>query len=634
MLLARIPILADSQRNNISLEEQNGIYDLTGIESLTDTSVTLLAGSTYYPNELLTPDGLANAVAKSTEEYQSIRADYLSQHFSIKMPDTNKVYELRFKLSGRHAMRVYVNGELAGESGQAGATKQDTEVWKNNLTCYASPTDGKMDIILQSAQFYHIRNGARLASLSIEDAANPNEGMMTKESKGFLFIGALLCSAVLLLCVFLLLRRTMATLYFALACFAMALRECVQSQAWTSFSFISGNLSFMLEYFSVVLLTIFLSLYLGQYIKTKLLKIIQYTAIIGSAIFGLCVLLADSVFYTSVLHYYQALLVICIVSGITGLFWTVRKPTWEQAAALYGIAVFYLAAVSDIIMYSDIFMDTKINAPITEAAMLVFVLAQTVSLFLMNNRVITEAKESEQWLTSEKETLEKLNRLKTEFLANVSHELKTPLTLVSGYAQMSRSQISGSENEPVREKMSIIVSEAERLALMVGQILDVTRIEEGHIALEKQPCHIDELIYGAVETYFPIMNKNQNRLNITVSPDLPDVSADPGRITQILVNLIANAVRHTSQGVITITASKASDFVEVSVADTGTGISPEDLPNLFTRFYSRNKDASGTGTGLGLYICKYLVEEHGGEIKVESTVGFGTKITFSLPLRQ
>ena len=129
--------------------------------------------------------------------------------------------------------------------------------------------------------------------------------------------------------------------------------------------------------------------------------------------------------------------------------------------------------------------------------------------------------------------------------------------------------------------------------------------------------------------HFPILNKGGNRLEIDVSLDLPMVEADPGRITQVLVNLIANALRHTDQGLITVSASAVEGFVQLSVSDTGKGISEDELRGLFTRFRAGSGE---TGTGLGLYICKYLVEEHGGTIQVESAVNQGTTVTFSLPL--
>ncbi len=143
------------------------------------------------------------------------------------------------------------------------------------------------------------------------------------------------------------------------------------------------------------LLTTSLSLYLGQYAVGRFLWGVQYTALIGSCIYGALVLFGDSAFYTSVLGYYQLLLVLCIVSGITGLFRNMPRPTKEQSAALYGITVFFIASLGDIVMYSGIFGDRR-KIPVSETAMRVFVLAQTVSLFFMNSRVLGEAKKAER----------------------------------------------------------------------------------------------------------------------------------------------------------------------------------------------------------------------------------------------
>lgn len=636
MLFVRIPGMIDKEPENITVEEEDGIFSLTGITDW-DASVILAPGHSYYPNILLTPEELESAMPIDTTQYDTLNADYLSQRFIVALPDNNDVYSLTFSLSGRHAMRVYVNGEQVGQSGQVGTTKQDTEVWENNLTCYASPIDGKMDIILQSAQFYHYRSGARLASLSLQNtAAAPNRGLSDK-THGFFVMGAFVCAAAVLLWIYLLLSHTKATLYFVLACLSMALRECIQSQAWTYFSVLSGNISFMLEYLSVVLLTIFLSLYLGQYAVGRFLHTIQYTAIIGSLIYGLCVLFADSVLYTSILIYYQILLVICIALGISSLFWTMRHPSKEQAAALYGIAVFYLAAISDILLYNNILGHQHPKTPISEDAMIIFVLAQTVSLFLMNNRVFAESKAAEQRLEEEKIALESLNHLKTEFLGNISHELKTPLTVMSGYAQTTNQLLEGPgelDTSEISRRMKLITSEAERLSLMVGHILDVTRMEEGRMEMEKRSCHIDEIVYGAVEIHYPMLNKNQNRLKIQIERGLPDVWADPARISQVIVNLISNAVRFTSDGVIIISAKQKEGKICICVSDTGIGIAPKRIASLFERYGGKQKSGSGkdTGTGLGLYICKHIVEEHGGSIWIESEEGKGTSVFFTLPM--
>ncbi|WP_242864206.1 sensor histidine kinase [Anaerotignum neopropionicum] len=622
---------------SITVTEQNGIYDLSNITDLEKTVIKLAPVTTYYPNTYLMPANENTSVPESVDQFESIPAQYLSQRFILNLPDNSDTYALTFTLSGRHAMRVYVNGRLAGQTGKPGTTKLNTEVWENNITVDAAAEDGKMEIILHSAQFYHAKRGASLAELSLNKSGTVPDVFTFHRIKGMAVMGALLCAAVLLLGIYLILSRTRATLYFALACVVMALRECLQSQAWTYF-LIHGNLSFMLEYLSVVLLTIFLSLYLGQFAIGKFLRVVQYTAILGSCIYGACILFGDSIFYTQVLKYYQILLVLCIVPGITVLFFKMRNPIKEQAAAMYGIAVFYLAAISDIVMYSDVLGDHT-NTPISETAMLVFVLAQTVSLFQMNNRVLGEAKEAEQKLEVEKTALEDLNRLKTEFLGNVSHELKTPLTVMSGYAQTTK-QLAGQpdtlDKGEVSRRMTLISSEAERLSLMVGQVLDVTRMEEGRMVMEPVRCYVDEIIHAAIETHYPILNKNRNRLDIRIEGGLPAVHADPARISQVVVNLISNAVRFTADGVITISVRKEYDKILICVSDTGIGIATERILHIFERYSKKQKSGGGqdTGTGLGLYICKHIVEHHGGEIWIESEKGHGTSVFFNLPVHQ
>ncbi len=248
-----------------------------------------------------------------------------------------------------------------------------------------------------------------------------------------------------------------------------------------------------------------------------------------------------------------------------------------------------------------------------------------------------ELEAARQRLAEENAALEEISRVKTEFLGNVSHELKTPLTVVSGYAQTARQQIlnqsRSDEGDAAAAKMKLISSEAERLALMVEQVLDVTRIEEGRMAMDLRPCHVDEAIFGAVDTHFPILNKNANKLDIRIDDNLPEIMADPARIQQVVVNLIANAIRFTENGQITVSASAAGPFVSVGVADTGAGIAPERLPYIFERYNNNQKSGGGndTGTGLGLYICKFIVEEHGGAISVQSVPGKGTTVAFTLP---
>jgi signal transduction histidine kinase len=266
-------------------------------------------------------------------------------------------------------------------------------------------------------------------------------------------------------------------------------------------------------------------------------------------------------------------------------------------------------------------------------------IALGISMFLhfkLYNEQQRELEAARQTLAEENAILERINQLKTEFLGNISHELRTPLTVVSGYAQTARSTLANQPGaDSVADMMTLIASETERMSLMVGQILDVTRIDENNMALASTECALAEIIQRTLSTYYPILNNNNNKLSLKLPDDLPYAWADPLRVSQVLVNLIANALRFTKKGLIVVSAIEKDEMIEIAVADNGEGIAQERIPLLFERFKSRdsakNQVSKSTGTGLGLFICKHIVESHGGRIWVESREGEGTTVFFTLP---
>ena len=250
-------------------------------------------------------------------------------------------------------------------------------------------------------------------------------------------------------------------------------------------------------------------------------------------------------------------------------------------------------------------------------------------LFLLISAVIS--KKIAAPVVSEHDMLIQVNEMKTAFLSDASHELKTPLAAMSGYAQDAELDLmKGAEKSAIQGKLKRISSEANRMALMVTQILDATRIEEGRMVLEKAPCDLDILVRATIESYFAVLNKNNNRLVLRIPLELPMIEADSSRLQRVFVNLISNALKHTHDGTILIKAEQENDFVKVTVKDTGCGISEDDLPHIWERYYKGKH--SETGTGLGLFICKFIVESHGGTISVESETEKGTSFTFTLPI--
>lgn len=228
--------------------------------------------------------------------------------------------------------------------------------------------------------------------------------------------------------------------------------------------------------------------------------------------------------------------------------------------------------------------------------------------------------------------LRRLERVRTEFVANVSHELRTPLTAIRGYLE---TLIEGGleERENARRFLEIVSRHAERLGRLLDDLMDLSNIELGKVTLKLEPTDLRD----ALEPVLAIMRSQAEGKGLSLSaalpPDLPPVLADPDRLEQILINLLDNAVKFTpANGRVTVTASAQGDSVEIIVADTGVGIPSTDLPRITERFYRVDKARSRElgGTGLGLAIVKHLVQAHGGELRIESEVGKGTTVRFTL----
>jgi len=234
--------------------------------------------------------------------------------------------------------------------------------------------------------------------------------------------------------------------------------------------------------------------------------------------------------------------------------------------------------------------------------------------------------------------LEHFDRKRSELFANISHEMKTPLSVISTYAQLLKNKMELlPQAEGSVENAMLIISEANRLGMIVSQVLELARMQEVNIKQDLKPCHIGEIISEAVSSHFTSAaeNNNHNRIDLKIDDDLPMILADAPRIAQLVVNLIANAIRHTKGGLITVSARTSSagrkkgNIIVLSVQDTGKGITQEEAKMIFDRWYT---SAGGTGTGLGLFICKHIAEIHGGEISIESEPGKGSCFNVILPV--
>ncbi|WP_258359610.1 cell wall metabolism sensor histidine kinase WalK [Moorella sulfitireducens (nom. illeg.)] len=229
-----------------------------------------------------------------------------------------------------------------------------------------------------------------------------------------------------------------------------------------------------------------------------------------------------------------------------------------------------------------------------------------------------------------------LDQLRREFLASVSHELRTPLSFIQGYAEALADGMASSEKER-QEYSGIILAEARRLRRLIEDLFDLNKMAAGHLALDLAPIAMGELLTRVARKYQPLLADQNLSLTMEIAPSLPLIKGDAVRLEQVVINLLDNARHHTpAGGKITIAATQVGTELKVSIADTGHGIPPEDLPYIWERFYKVDKSRSRRdgGSGLGLAIVKSLVEAHGGRVEVESTPGKGSIFSFFLPVLQ
>ncbi len=251
---------------------------------------------------------------------------------------------------------------------------------------------------------------------------------------------------------------------------------------------------------------------------------------------------------------------------------------------------------------------------------------------------ITIALENAQAYEREKETARRLREteeFRSRFLAHMNHELREPLTNVIGFSRLILKGLDGPVSDLQRHDLQIIYANSQHLLGLINDLLDISQIEAGLVELQFQELDLAEVIKSVMATTSALVRDRDIELCQEIAPDLSKVQADPTRIRQVLLRLLANAAKFTEQGVITVRAWPSNGQVLVSVSDTGTGISPEDRERIFERFEqgALEDGRRPEGVGLGLALSKEFVEMHGGEIWVESVAGEGSTFTFSLPLR-
>ncbi len=253
-----------------------------------------------------------------------------------------------------------------------------------------------------------------------------------------------------------------------------------------------------------------------------------------------------------------------------------------------------------------------------------------------------------QYLKEENERLTEVDKLKTDFISTVSHELRTPLTSVLGFTKLIQKKLeevifpaTNIEEKKitravkqVKSNLSIIISEGERLTALINDVLDLAKMEAGKVEWKEESINIKTISQRAIAATSALFEQKDLQIIEEIDPKLPEVVGDRDRLIQVIINLLSNAIKFTDQGSVTCQAEQQEGKIIVRVIDTGTGIALEHQDKVFQRFQQLGDTLTDKpqGTGLGLPICKQIIEHHGGKIWLKSELGKGSTFGFSLPI--
>lgn len=621
-------------------ETAQGYADLSNFDFSEKLAYISHTSFLYYKNELYTPEDFK--LGKTTKDPYNFDGakervdpgDYGTYFIVLNLPDKG-VYGLS-SYSAMYSQRLFINGVEYPSNGVPGKTAETTIPQTKHYTVYFTPDKGKAEIVIQFANFSHADYGG-IVPLYVGTQERIMERDAIAQQRVHLLAGSTITAFLFFLGMFFFFHKRYTFLWFCLSCFSIGLRMLIVNEKVIMLLIpdLSWKVSIGLEYISLALLLFSFLLYINSMFRGAVHKAVLWTFGVLCSLFTAAVLLTPPITYTGFILWFQLAATLFGVYVAVALIYNVvcKKDNrhTEHVLIFTGAIVFITLSILDIQIHRS--SGQSLAMGLSEIGMMVFIFVNMLALALQFSRTEAELDEIRRREKEMHETnllLDKMSQLKSDFMANISHEMRTPLTIMASYAGLTAMQLRRNvADEKTLDNLATVKREAIRLAGMVEQLKEVALEKERK--LPQADVKASFLMKQAVDFCMPICLKNKNQLSVTTDSVEGILHINAESIFQTLVNLIINANRHTKEGMIKLKVQHKPDetnydFMVITVSDDGEGIAPELMPHLFQR------GVSGDGSsGLGLAICKEIIEENGGNIWVESNKGKGTTVCFTLP---
>lgn len=614
---------------------EQGILDLRGWE-FTDRQSLLLNGEwEFYPSKLISPIDLQEnpthyeAVllpiqqqwkdAFTEEEKTSFQ--YGTYRLKILVDQANEqTFQLRFH-EIRNASAVYANGELIAKSGQVATELENHQA--SNIPYSASVTskDNVIELIIHASS--HDIKGGITGSIrfgteeAVETRANLIIGLQ------LLLAGVLLFHSIYALILYFLGAKSKVLYFFSLLIISAIVSVLVtDDKILYSWLFVEHEWSIKILYLSYIGVAAFLPQVMNSLFPAYIKKRKLYLFSISCTLYAIFVFLSPSQYIiTTSPVLLSSVLFLSIILSI----YILGKAILEKEDVIFLL----LACIGVLANIVWSVLQRRLSIEITHYPFdLIFaILAFAAFWFRRFFRATDETKRLADKLLLE-------DKRKDKFLINTSHELKNPLYGIMNMTQSILDDKANPINEEHKKSLQILLQISNHMSFMLDDLLDLSRLKENKIRLQLTNVNVQSVIHGITDIIKLMVDGKPIRLHIDLPDSLPAVYADENRLIQILFNLLHNAVKYTDEGSITVRAETRYGMMCIHIEDTGVGMDEEVIPTIFDPYEQAHMNdlrARG-GFGLELSICKQLVELHGGKIRVQSTVGKGSRFTFSLPI--
>lgn len=443
--------------------------------------------------------------------------------------------------------------------------------------------------------------------------------------------GASIMIGLYFLAFFLLVGRNDASFYLSVACLSYGLFLSLKNPVLYAHFFSNVPREYLLRAPFVAFcgtqycLFLFLQRVFPTEIPMKVLRLLQVST--GLSIFATFLMPAAA--YTPTVRVFM------VISSIFPLYMAyVGIQAFRKQLEGSGFLFLGLVSMGTTFLYSITVGDLNDEPP--PMPLFLLVLSQALLLAKRFSNALNATEQLSEELAEKNQELLRMDQLKNEFLANTSHELRTPLNGIIGLAESLHDGATGSLPKETRSHLAMIAQSGKRLANLVNDLLDFSKLRHEHLQLRLQSVDLKSLAEATLTLSQSLKYTKDIQLRNRVPSDIPRVLADENRVQQILFNLIGNAIKFTHQGHVEVTAKAQGNNVALTVSDTGIGIEPEHKERIFQPFEQADGSIhrSYGGTGIGLTITKQLVELHGGELSLRSTLGEGSHFTLTLPIAE